>query len=260
MSVPPGRVPPDQLIALALGGLPPQEEAGVRATVEADPALYAQWQALLETLAPLLDTLDLSVPPPADAPERLLRRVAASASGAEPPALWKAGRPGQATASAAPAGAPARPEGLTPPPPRASAPPARTRPRPWGPLAAAALALLLVLWSWGPWRTPANLLARYAGQPGAVSRTVSVDGEVLVTLVRLRDARVFVQARRSPAQGRVYQLWRVPERGAPVSLGVLQGQALLTDPLPPATTLALSVEPPGGSPQPTAEPLFAERL
>lgn len=46
----------------------------------------------------------------------------------------------------------------------------------------------------------------------------------------------------------------------PGTLGVLQDQTRLTDPLPPTTILALSVEPPGGSPRPTAEPLLTERL
>ena len=53
-------------------------------------------------------------------------------------------------------------------------------------------------------------------------------------------------------QGRSLQLWAVAGSAAPVSMGLLPaaGRAQLTIPVPPGTSLLVSQEPAGGSPQP----------
>jgi anti-sigma-K factor RskA len=71
----------------------------------------------------------------------------------------------------------------------------------------------------------------------------------------------------APAQGRVFELWALPQAGAPQSLGVIAAGGIARVPLAtPAgealsniPTLAVSVEPPGGSPtgQPTGPVLYS---
>ncbi|MFC6800948.1 hypothetical protein ACFQDE_03665 [Deinococcus caeni] len=72
----------DDLLALALGLLTPEEEARVQAALDADPALMAEYRADLEALHHLPDDL----PPaqvPAGAEERLLARLHAERPAAQ---------------------------------------------------------------------------------------------------------------------------------------------------------------------------------
>lgn len=223
----------DRLLESALGQLSEAEEAEVQAALRADPALRRAYDDDLAALASLLDDLDPEqVQVPAGAEERLMARVRAEAVPAE----------------TAPALAP-KPAPVVAPPPRRRA---------WwlaAPLAlAAALALFFALRP-----APADALTRYARTPGAVSREVTANGAPIGTLVRLPDGRVYVQLRRAPESGRTYQLWRIVG-GTPASLGTFGPDGVLTDPLPADSTLAVSVEPPGGSPQPTTTPLFAQGI
>ncbi|KAA0931410.1 anti-sigma factor [Streptomyces apricus] len=61
----------------------------------------------------------------------------------------------------------------------------------------------------------------------------------------------------SPADDRVHQLWLMRPEGKPRSLGLLDGDTPLiaTGLNPDATSLAVTVEPSGGSPQPTTAPV-----
>lgn len=236
------KVERDHLLASALGQLSPSEEAGVQAALRADPALQAEYQAHLEALALLLDDLDLeAVDVPAHAEDRLLARVRAEAGDID-----------------APAPAMARESGEVSPAGPATEAAAANRPRlAWwlaAPLGlAAALAVFFAL------RPPADPLQQYAATPGAVSRQVTADGQSIGALVRLPDGRVFVKLSRPAQAGRTYQLWRIAD-GQPVSLGVFGDQGVLTAPIPQNTTLAVSVEPPGGSSQPTTTPLFDQPI
>ncbi|GHF35209.1 ferric-dicitrate binding protein FerR (iron transport regulator) [Deinococcus metalli] len=235
--------PDERLLASALHQLSPPEEERLQAELDADPALRAEWQALHDSLATLLDDLDLeAVTVPADAEERLIARLHA-----EEPARNDAGSEG----------VPASGELLALPQPMAEnrAAPAR-RPAWWVvfPLGlAAAVALLFAT------QPPADPLEQYARSPGARSAPVVAGGQTLGTLVRLADGRVYVHLDRPPAEGRTYQLWQIQAK-TPVSLGVFDDAGLLTAALPPGTTVAVSVEPPGGSPQPTTTPLFAQAI
>jgi anti-sigma-K factor RskA len=62
-----------------------------------------------------------------------------------------------------------------------------------------------------------------------------------------------------PGPDRTYQAWRVPQGGGPISLGLLgpKGPVAFKTDLAPADTVAVSLEPAGGSPQPTTTPLIA---
>lgn len=133
--------------------------------------------------------------------------------------------------------------------------------RTWWPLAfAAALALVTVLaWpSLQSWQTQ-QALRTYQNQAGAVTHQLQAQGgEALGTLVRLADGRTFVVINERPQAGRVYQAWAVAD-GKAVSLGVFQDRQILTQ-VAPGAAFAVSVEPPGGSPQPTSTPIVVQPL
>lgn len=133
---------------------------------------------------------------------------------------------------------------------------ARRSPR-WAALGLAAalgIAAWLVLSPFSSSDRVGQLIARYEGQPGALSsRLTTEDGADLGTLVRLQDNRMFVAFERKPANG-VYQLWEI--RGEDiVSLGVVDDLTALTPPVAGGSTFGVTIEPAGGSAQPTAEPL-----
>lgn len=214
----------DDLLAYALGTLSPAEAARVEAELDRDPALRAELRADLDALALLLDDLDpAAVPVPAGAGEALLARVRAEGSPVQ---------------------------GAVPTP----LPPARP-PRRW-PVAVALVAALALIFVLLP-RPQPDPLEAYLETPGAVERSLEADGERVGTLVRLPEGRVYVHLSRPLPPERTYQLWRI-ENGTPVSLGVFERGLLVT--LAPGSTLAVSVEPPGGSPQPTTPPLFVQPL
>ncbi|EYB67488.1 anti-sigmaE protein [Deinococcus phoenicis] len=216
----------DQLIAYALGILPPAEEARVQAALETSPELRATLRAEREVLLALTDALP-EVDPPAGAEDRLLARLASER---------EAGTPAAA------------------PSPRAAVPARSTS---WLPLAAlslaAALALAFVV------RPPADPLQRYVQIPGAATQAVTANGNTLGQLVRMPDGRAYLHLSQPASTGRAYQMWQV-QAGVPVSLGVFEGQGFLLAGLPPGATIAVSVEPPGGSPQPTTTPILVQTL
>lgn len=214
----------DTLISYALGHLTPEEEAEVEAQLRAHPEDAATLTAYQELLSELVLAL-----PPEPLPERgeaeLLARVRAvpaaeSAPPSRPPVLRYA----------------------------------------WlGALAAAAVVALLYLSVLSPPDPDARVareLQNYQSQPGAVSYPLSAQGqpEPLGTLVRLGDGRVFVALSEPPEGERVYQAWDIAE--APVSLGTFDGRTFLSsDAVAEGHTFGLTLEPPGGSEQPTSTPL-----
>lgn len=120
-------------------------------------------------------------------------------------------------------------------------------------LAGASLATLVVVsLPAGPAPTLATSIASSSGAPLLTAVIDSRSGEV-----------VLVPAAMTMPQGRVPELWLVPEGGTPISLGVvdpgaprridLSGLGIGRDRMTHAAALAISIEPPGGSPtgQPT---------
>ena len=107
-----------------------------------------------------------------------------------------------------------------------------------------------------------NLSLR-GGKEGPLVREARA-GNGRLTVIYLQDQHLAVLDFDLPPPGgdRTYQAWRVPPGGAPVSLGLLGARsptAFRAD-LSLADTVAISVEPPGGSNQPTTTPLIAVGL
>jgi anti-sigma-K factor RskA len=159
------------------------------------------------------------------------------------------------------------------PPPRAKAAidarlfaPARTRRWSWtrflgGSVTAAALVLALLVWTGPPTTGP------------ALTAEIAADDRSLVYVVLFEPARGRIEVTRTdgaPAAGRVHELWLIAEGApVPVSLGVVPDDGRVTLALPQALsaavaggTLAVSDEPPGGSPtgQPTGAVLALGRV
>jgi anti-sigma-K factor RskA len=88
--------------------------------------------------------------------------------------------------------------------------------------------------------------------------------------------RVFVSATRGVvlvaahlpalAAGRTFELWVIPARGNPIPAGTFRGESDATavyvrpGPVENAAAVAVTVEPEGGSPQPTTTPFIVTRL
>ena len=123
-------------------------------------------------------------------------------------------------------------------------------------LAAAALAVVLFLDPFSPALSPATLIARIDGETSGVQMIAGWHPDENVMVVR----RTAGEAR----PGRVIELWLIEGENAPVSLGVLPADdevnLVFSDEIEarlPGAILAISDEPPGGSPTgaPTGEVL-----
>jgi len=99
--------------------------------------------------------------------------------------------------------------------------------------------------------------------PNAQLEAVYGPGGAVARLVRLDDGRVYVRMDRPLEAGRIYQLWRLlpgpANASLPRSLGLFASD-VMTHPMPLQAVLAVSVEPPGGSSQPSTPLLFKFRL
>ena len=120
-----------------------------------------------------------------------------------------------------------------------------------GGLAAAAVALALVWFAPGLIGTGPQSQAEYASdlvvQDGGPRITAEMDAETNSIQLSLASGAI--------PDGRDYELWWIEDEGAtPISLGVVPRSGSLSRPMPPGVTpgpntqLALSDEPPGGSP------------
>jgi anti-sigma-K factor RskA len=98
---------------------------------------------------------------------------------------------------------------------------------------------------------------------GVLVRTIEQQGMSLKVLY-FKDRQLAVLDVVMPAlpPNRTYQAWKIDAAGQPVSLGLLSDKgafAFHTD-LAGAQAIAISVEPPGGSAQPTTTPVLVEEL
>jgi anti-sigma-K factor RskA len=136
---------------------------------------------------------------------------------------------------------------------------------------AASLLMILglgVLWYWRSTAVvPLIEVATVARPAGTPLWEIEIRGRPGET----RHLRVRAGAGTSPPQGRDYELWALPEGGSPVSLGVLPSRAGSLEreltarqmtALSRASKVAVSVEPPGGSPTsvPTGAVVFVAPL
>ena len=125
---------------------------------------------------------------------------------------------------------------------------------------AAAAALLLVAVGLTAWN-----IALQVGEGGSQTRVVrELSGEVgNGQFIYLEDEAVaiFEMDLEEPPSDRVYQAWGIYEAG-PVSLGLLpnEGVAAFSADLKDASAVAISIEPEGGSAQPTTDPLLVATL
>ena len=102
----------------------------------------------------------------------------------------------------------------------------------------------------------------YSSRPGAVAQPLlDARGESAGRLVRLATGEVFVLLDKAPVNARVYQAWRIEKGQNPVSLGVYSNRNFLTSrAVPNGETFAISLEPPGGSDQPSSAPIAVAQL
>jgi anti-sigma-K factor RskA len=232
--------PTDDLIALAtpyaLHAIPEAERADIERRIAAAPpdvarAFDDEVRAVRETMAVI--SAATAVEPPDELRDRVLRGV--------------------------------RPDSVVP---------LRPKPRPWRTtILAAAAAVVIGLGALGVGLAlrPAPTVST-AEQVFAAPdvRTVFGDipggGTATVVFSREKNAGVLVMNNVPPPQtGTVYQMWLINDEG-PHSAGTMDAQAVApstTAVLPDldgSSTLAFTVEPPGGSPQPTTEPFAALRL
>ncbi len=142
--------------------------------------------------------------------------------------------------------------------------PRRRRRRFLAGLAAAAVVAGVVL-TWRPWSTQTpptpTAVTEVLEAPDAQHYPGPAAGPVTASVVRsaAEGRSVLVPDRLpDPGPGKTYQMWYVPPQGNPVSAGLLAGTApaLLEGSGQDAAAVALSVEPTGGSPQPTTTPVL----
>lgn len=147
-------------------------------------------------------------------------------------------------------------------PPRASRQSYVRRNQAWVGLGMAAALGLTVWLALGPLRTDRveRRIERYQERPGTLSTQLQDrDGDEFGTLLRLRNGRLFVAFEERPAGAAIYQVWEL--RGERIrSLGTPKGRTLLTAPVAAGAIVAITLEPSGGSPEPTGEPLVELRL
>jgi len=251
----------DILVSYAFGHLGTEEEAVVETHLNAHPEDAATVGGYLDSLTGLVLTLPLE-PLATTGKTELLARVRSAELLARVRDADRVSAP-TATPSLEPVATDIT--GTTPPPvvvlPRA---PETDPPRPsvlrrygWlGALSAAVVALLYLTLSstlLDPDARTVRALREYQVQPGAASYALEGSEKPLGTLVQLQDGRVFVALGAPPTEG-VYQAWAIGD--APVSLGTFDGRTFLSpDAVAAGQTFGVTLEPPGGSEQPTTTPL-----
>ncbi|WP_052594610.1 anti-sigma factor [Luteipulveratus mongoliensis] len=136
-------------------------------------------------------------------------------------------------------------------------------------VAAAAVALLAVVGvaATQPWEQPTSVASISPAQrvmlaQDAQQRVATIGQARLVVTTSRSEGASAVQTERMPAApaGHAYQAWFLDQSGAPRSAGLMSGAEpqLLTG--KPGSTLAVTVEPAGGSAAPTTTPLVEVSL
>jgi anti-sigma-K factor RskA len=140
--------------------------------------------------------------------------------------------------------------------------------RPWRWLAAAAAAAVLTIGGLGYWRSLSNeapaptVAEQVLAAPDATRLEQSFPGGATATLVRstsLRRAVLVTSKMPAAPTGRVYQLWLQDSTGHMTSAGVMPPGSdqvvILEGDASKATAAGISVEPAGGSREPTSAPI-----
>jgi len=237
----------DLLAAYALGALEPDEIAQVSALLAERPEL----RATLAELRATADRLPYGLPeamPSADLRQRVLDRATGRTSAAAP------GRAGAID---------------------------RARAWVWSLVFAALAALLLAAIGWSQLLGARNELAQTQARVATMQSQLSLLQQQVAAAERViaslqgqsgrgaivqtsAGGRLFVAQLPQLSDGRVYQLWRIPDGGSPLSSGLFTvdqegyGQILLApdQQLQAGDTVAVTNEPDGGSLGPTTQPLI----
>ncbi|NNG39118.1 anti-sigma factor [Flexivirga sp. ID2601S] len=144
----------------------------------------------------------------------------------------------------------------------------RNHPARWLLAAAAAVLLIaggvtLVAQPWQQDKAPVSAVQQVEQAPDARSTTVSADGGSLVVVTSAQRGKAVATLRGMPPApaGKAYQAWFIAG-GKPVSAGLLTpGTATVLDgSVSGASAAAVTVEPAGGSQQPTSKPLMTVAL
>jgi len=226
----------DQLVAYALGTLPPERERDIEQYLINNPEAEQEVRGLMDALAQVA----LELPPAPAAPpsvQDVLTHVRAHGTRA-----------------------------IDGPPPAVPARPAAPGWRRFLPVAAVAavVAMVAVLVPGSGWYQNWSLqqqVAAYQTRPGAVTKPLTnANGQTVGLLVRLANGQVFVSFPNGPRERRVYQAWQIAN-GKPTSLGVFAGRSFLsTQAVKEGSIFGVTVEPEGGSDQPTSAPIAIANL
>lgn len=145
------------------------------------------------------------------------------------------------------------------------------RRRRWGAFLAAAAAIVVLAGgavAWHPWDRPSSseqlsAVDRVAQAPDAERSSHSLPGGGTVTVyrsVRLDRAAVVVKNLPALPDGKVYEMWLQDRAGSmepagTVPAGVTSGEMVLEGSAASAVGAGVTVEPAGGSPEPTSDPV-----
>ncbi|MGW9184284.1 anti-sigma factor [Agromyces sp. NPDC055661] len=247
--------------AYALDALDADERADFERALDGSPELRAEVDAFRASAAHLAEQVEPVSPPPS-LRDRLMADVA------ETP---QAGSTDAATAVEPPAADAATSAGSQPVGPAHAVAQRRWFQRPGAIIAAAAAAVLLVVgvvvgvgWpgtnGWGAQRERAAI----ASAPDAQSQTLDVEGGGQVTLVSSAEqgrSVVITEGLPELAADQTYELWYIDDAGAaPAGTFDASGDEtwrVLEGSFTPGVVVGITVEPAGGSPQPTTEPIVA---
>jgi anti-sigma-K factor RskA len=219
----------DELLEYVMGGLTPEREKEVAAYLRQHPEEAAWVRDMFETVSAVaLDQESVTVP--ASAESDLLKRIRkeAEAKGKVSSKLSEREKRG---------------------------------PRFWGQLGlglALGVALFFIgqrfLFPAAP--TLAERLEQTCNESGVICEALTdANGAAIGTLAKRPDNTLLVVMNEAPPAGQVYQGWEIAESGI-TSAGVYDGRVLeIMEPLADGTTFGVTLEPPGGSPQPTSNPI-----
>ena len=265
--------------AYALDALDPDERAAFERALAESPELRDEVDAYAESTAQLARLAEPATPPPS-LRERLMAALEETPQAVPDAAATEvhdeaAVPPVVAPTTAAPppaAAAPATPASEAQPVgPAEAAARRRWFQRPGAIIAAVAAAVVLIAgvvigvgWpgpnGWGAQRE----MAAIAAAPDAQSQTHDVPGGGEVTLVSSAEqgrSGVLVQGLPELGSDETYELWYIDDAGAaPAGTFDVAGEEtwrVLEGSFAPGVVVGITVEPAGGSPQPTTEPIVA---
>ena len=150
--------------------------------------------------------------------------------------------------------------------------PIRRRPRTaWFAAAAAAAVIAIGGLAWSPWSNDTGSqspMDQVTAAADAMTVSTTKDGATAEVAYskQLAKAAISVTGMPPAPDGMTYQLWYVGQGGTATPAGLLgvdaggSGQALLTGQATPTDKVAMTVEPAGGSAQPTTDPLVVLSL